>query len=109
MNAAAEDTADPEETLKRAGTLSFEELSALAFDRLRLRLSRLKGSFRRFLRLLQAIRRRKSFRARSLRSFPPSRKRTGCSLPPRAEALAGERLPNAPPATKLSGKSSTAF
>ena len=105
MNAAAEDTADPEETLKRAGTLSFEELSALAFDRLRLRLSRLKGELSALSPAFAGNKAAEKLSGALFAQFSALLEADGLfAAAARAEALAGERLPNAPPATKLSGE-----
>ena len=105
MNAAAEDTADPEETLKRAGTLSFEELSALAFDRLRLRLSRLKGELSALSPAFAGNKAAEKLSGALFAQFSALSEADGLfAAAARAEALAGERLPNAPPATKLSGE-----
>lgn len=105
MNSAAEDTADPEETLKRAGTLSFEELSALAFDRLRLRLSRLKGELSALSPAFAGNKAAEKLSGALFAQFSALSEADGLfAAAARAEALAGERLPNAPPATKLSGE-----
>ena len=105
MNAAAEDTADPEARLGEAGRLTFEELVSAVWARIRGRI----GLFGRELAALSPAfagnKAAEKLMSALLAQFSALSEADGLfAAAARAEELAGERLPNAPPATKLSGE-----
>ena len=105
MNAAAEDTADPEARLGEAGRLTFEELVSAVWARIRGRI----GLFARELAALSPAfagnKAAEKLMSALLAQFSALSEADGLfAAAARAEELAGERLPNAPPATKLSGE-----